>query len=123
MKKLSIIAAAVLLSISANAQRVLTLDSCRAMAIENNKDLRMTEIDREIAENNKKAAFSKYLPRVNAVGAYVYTSKEIKLISEEQEQKLRGMGTGLTSQIPEVKNNFCVSKYVSHQRILKTPFT
>ena len=76
MKKFYIIAAAMLISISANAQRVLTLDSCRAMAINNNKDLRMSEIDREIAENNKKAAFSKYLPRVNAVGAYVYTSKE-----------------------------------------------
>ena len=48
MNKISIIAAAMLISISANAQRVLTLDSCRAMAINNNKDLRMSEIDREI---------------------------------------------------------------------------
>ena len=105
MKKLLILALPMLLYMKGLSQTtVLTLDSCRAMAISNNKDVRMSAIDKEIAENNKKTAFSKYLPRVNAIGAYVYTSKNINLISEEQEQKLRGVGNGLTSQIGEAKN-------------------
>ncbi|MBR6278378.1 MAG: TolC family protein [Bacteroidales bacterium] len=105
MKKLLILALPMLLCMKGLSQTtVLTLDSCRAMAISNNKDVRMSAIDKEIAENNKKTAFSKYLPRVNAIGAYVYTSKNINLISEEQEQKLRGVGNGLTSQIGEAKN-------------------
>ena len=121
MRKFVLTVSALLLCTMAGAQRVLTLDSCRAMAIENNKDLRMSEIDREIAENNKKAAFSKYLPRVNAVGAYVYTSKDIHLISEEQEQKLRGMGSGLTSQIQEVKNNFAEQLQQNIQQLQQNP--
>ena len=105
MKKLLILALPMLLCMKGLSQTtVLTLDSCRAMAISNNKDVRMSAIDKEIAENNKKTAFSKYLPRVNAMGAYVYTSKNINLISEEQEQKLRGIGNGLTSQIGDAKN-------------------
>lgn len=105
MKKLLILALPMLLCMKGSSQTtVLTLDSCRAMAISNNKDVRMSAIDKEIAENNKKTAFSKYLPRVNAMGAYVYTSKNINLISEEQEQKLRGIGNGLTSQIGDAKN-------------------
>jgi outer membrane protein TolC len=104
MKKLVLTVTALLYCTFAGAQTVLTLDSCRAMAIEGNKDLRMSAIDREIAENNKKTAFTKYLPRVSAVGAYVYTSKNINLISEEQEEKLRGIGSGLAGTITEGKS-------------------
>ncbi|MCR4558541.1 MAG: TolC family protein [Bacteroidales bacterium] len=104
MKKFIIVVSMLLLNGFANAQTVLTLDSCRRMAINGNKDVRMSAIDKEIAEYNKKTAFSKYLPRVNAVGAYVYTSKNINLISEEQEEKLRGIGSNLTGQITEGKN-------------------
>ncbi|MBQ3655708.1 MAG: TolC family protein [Bacteroidales bacterium] len=103
MKRLLIIVSVLLFGGLTNAQTVLTLDSCRIMAINGNKDLRMSAIDKEIAEYNKKTAFSKYLPRVNALGAYVYTSKNINLISEEQEEKLRGVGTNLTGQINEAK--------------------
>ena len=92
-----------LLSLCAGAQTVLTLDSCRAMAIGNNKEAQMSSIDLQIAENNKKAAFTKYLPRVSATGAYVYTSKNINLISEEQEDRLRGVGNSLSSQINDSK--------------------
>lgn len=83
---------------------VLTLDSCRAMAIDNNKDVKMSALDQEIADYNKKAAFSKYFPRVNAIGSYVYTSKNINLISNEQEERLRGVGSEMLGGLQEGKN-------------------
>ena len=105
MKRIFILVSAFFFNTSlVNAQTILSLDSCRRMAIDNNKDVRMSNIDLQIAENNKKNAFSKYLPRVNALGAYVYTSKNINLISSEQEEKLRGVTDGLTQQIGGAKN-------------------
>ena len=103
MKRIVIMALPLMLGFQLHAQSILTLDSCRAMAINNNKDVMMSALDREIAENNKKAAFSKFLPRVNAIGAYSYTSKNINLISEEQEERLRGVGTNLVTQINDGK--------------------
>ncbi len=97
MKKIVLSLVAFVFSTGAWAQSVFTLDSCRAMAVENNKDMRMASIDREIAELNKKAAFTKYLPRITATGAYVYTSKDIHLISDEQEEALRGFGDKIST--------------------------
>ena len=57
MKRLLIIVSVLLFGGLTNAQTVLTLDSCRIMAINGNKDLRMSAIDKEIAEYNKKTAF------------------------------------------------------------------
>ena len=39
----------------------------------------------------------------------------------EQEQKLRGMGTGLTSQIQEVKNNFAEQLQQNIQQLQQNP--
>ncbi|MBR4264714.1 MAG: TolC family protein [Bacteroidales bacterium] len=106
MKRLILLIIPALLSANLRAQTAtFTLDSCRAMAISNNKDVRMSSIDKEIAEYNKKAAFSKFFPRVNAMGAYVYTSKDIHLISEEQENKLRNATTALGEQVSGAKTS------------------
>ena len=86
MKRLILLIIPALLSANLRAQTAtFTLDSCRAMAISNNKDVRMSSIDKEIAEYNKKAAFSKFFPRVNAMGAYVYTSKDIHLSARSKK--------------------------------------
>jgi len=97
MKKLIFTLFLFAFGIGAKAQTTIyTLDSCRAMAISNNKDVKMSSIDREIAELNKKVAFSKYLPRVSAAGSYILTSKDIQLISDEQKTKLQNLGTVVT---------------------------
>ena len=64
----------------AHAQRVLTLDECRAMALENNKQMQVSRVKQSIAENQRKSARTKYLPRVSALGAYEYTSRGISLL-------------------------------------------
>ncbi len=51
--------------LSGNAQ-VLTLDSCLALARQNNKELRRAELDIEKAQQVKNQAFTNYFPQVKA---------------------------------------------------------
>ena len=81
------------------AQRILTLDSCRAMALRNNKQLSVSKVRQDIAKNLKKSARTKYLPHVSAVGGYVYTSREMSILSDEQKEGLGNLGTNIGGNI------------------------
>lgn len=72
---------------------VLTLDSCRALAIRNNNDLKMADAKKQKAYYDRKAAFTKFLPRITATGAYILSSKDFSLLSEETQDKLNNLGT------------------------------
>lgn len=75
------------------AQRVLCIDSCRALALRNNKQLGVVKVKHEVAQNIKKSARTEYLPKVNAVGGYMYTSREISILNGDQKQALSNIGT------------------------------
>ena len=62
----------------------LSLDSCRALAIANNKELRIAGNKRQAAFYERKAAATKYLPRINATGSYMHSSRDISLLSGGQ---------------------------------------
>ena len=99
MRKVTVfclLAAAVL---PCSAQRVLTLDSCRAMAMRNNKQLAVSRLKQEVALNNKKAIRTKYLPKVDVAGGYEWMSKEISLLSDEQKEALSNLGTNLATSM------------------------
>lgn len=83
----------------ADAQRVLSLDSCRAMALRSNKQLSVSQVKQEVAKNLKKSARTKYLPHVNVVGGYMYTSREISLLSDDQKSVLNNLGTNAAADI------------------------
>lgn len=82
-----------LLPLTAEAQRLLTLDSCRAMALRNNKQMSVSKTKQDIAANMQKSARTKYLPHVSAVGGYVWTSKEISILSDDAKDALSNLGT------------------------------
>ena len=84
----------------AGAQRVLTLDSCRQMALRNNKQLSISKMKQDVAANERKSARTKYLPHVNALGTYVHTTKEVSILNDDQKLVLSNVGTGLVSQLP-----------------------
>lgn len=69
----------------AAAQRVLCLDSCRAMALRNNKQVAAAEIKQDMARNMRKSARTKYLPHVNAMGGYVYSSQRCQSSTESRK--------------------------------------
>ena len=69
--------------VSLMAQRVLTLDSCRALALRNNKNLAISRTNRDVALNTHKAARTNYLPKLT-------------VLSKEQKNALSNMGTSLS---------------------------
>jgi len=87
--------------VPAGAQRVLSLDSCRQMALRNNKQLGVSKLKQDVAENLRKSARTKYLPHVSAIGAYEYTSEEVSILNDAQKTALSGLGTNLTGAMQQ----------------------
>lgn len=83
------------ISAMAAANAPLSLDSCRTLAVDNNKELRSSEMEMRAAYYNRKSAFTNYLPKVSATGIYMHTGKELSLLSDEQKSTLSGLGTAL----------------------------
>ena len=79
----------------AGAQRLLTLDSCRTMALRNNKQLSISKVKQDVAANLRRSARTKYLPHVSALGSYQYTSEEVSILNSDQKNFLTNMGTNL----------------------------
>ena len=85
----------------AGAQRVLSLDSCRQMALRNNKQLGVSRLKQDVAANLRRAARTRYLPHVNAIGTYEHTSEEISILSNAQKAALGSIGTSYASAMQE----------------------
>ncbi len=77
---------------SAEAQP-LSLDSCRVLALQNNKALSIRLAERDKAHYTHRAARTNYLPKLSATAAYVHTGEEISLLSDKQKQQLQNLGT------------------------------
>ena len=78
------------------------LDSLRARAVSNNKSLLMAEQKKVAASYTHKSAKTNYLPKVSVTGAYMYTSREMSLLSDEQKHTLSNIGTGLSAMVPDL---------------------
>lgn len=83
---------------SADAQ-TLSLDSCRAMALRNNKQLNTTKLKREAFAYTRKAARTKYLPKVDALGGYEYFNKEVSILNNDQKSALSHLGTNAMTRM------------------------
>ena len=101
MKKTLVMFLLVACCAPAMAQKMLSLDSCRAMAIRNNKQMGITQQKKVMAHYTTKAARTQYLPKLNVVGGYMFTSREISLLSKEQKTTLSNIGTALSGSIGE----------------------
>lgn len=94
---------------SISAQSTLTLDSCRALALSNNKELRISAEKITAAHYEKKAAFTNYLPKIAAIGTYMRTQKEISLLSDEQKGAISQIGTTAQGSIQETFQQLAAS--------------
>ena len=92
--------------IPAGAQTtVLSLDSCRAMALRNNKKINASRLKKDVAYNLKKSARTKYLPKVDAMGGYEWFSREISLLNDDQKSTFSNLGTSIVGGISDNANN------------------
>ena len=69
--------------IGASAQSTMSLAECRRLALQNNKQLQISQFAKEIAENTHKVAKAKYLPRVSGLAGYEHFSREISLLNKD----------------------------------------
>ena len=100
MKKEVLILALLLpvLPLTAQPQR-LTLDDCREMALKADKDLQQARTRIEMAGYDRKIALANYFPSVSATGAYLYNNRDIALVSDDQSERIRTMGSTIDEKI------------------------
>ena len=99
MIKLFTIAVLLGSSLCVQAQEVYSLQKCRELALQNNRQLKISNMTVDVAENTRKAAKTKYLPRVDALAGYQHFSREISLLSDDQKNTLSNLGTNTFGQL------------------------
>ena len=99
MKKLFLLTILLHLTFIVKAQTSPSLDSCRALALANNKDLLISHEKINAAHYQRKAAFTNYLPNFSATGAYMRNQKEFSLLNNDQKAALSGLGSNLAGPI------------------------
>ncbi len=85
-------------TVPATAQRTLSLEECRQMAVENDKSLSRARTEVEMARYDRNIARANYFPNISATGAYLYNDKSINLISSDASARLQNMGTTVHGQ-------------------------
>ena len=117
MKKILNLVLLLTLALASHAQRVLTLDSCRALALANNKELRMSQEKVKAAHYEQKAAFTNFLPKIDVGGTYMRTQKEISLLNDAQKNAIGNVGTAVGGQLQQFGNQL-QQIAVSHPELL-----
>ena len=101
MKKLFLLTILLSLTFIVKAQSFLSLDSCRALDLANNKDLLISNEKINAAHYQHKAAFTNYLPSFSATGTYMRNQKEFSLLNNDQKAALSGLGTNLAGPLQQ----------------------
>lgn len=102
MKRIIVVWALAVSAGYASAQRVLTLEECRDLAIRNNKELQISGEKIRMADQEKKAAFTKYFPQLSANGAYLWNQKDINLLDMESLTRSLSGALGGLVELPVV---------------------
>lgn len=80
----------------------LTLDSCRAMALRNNKELAIADAKKEKTRWDRKAAHTNYFPKVSLTAGYMRTGDEVSILNDNQKAALNNLGTNATGQFAQI---------------------
>ncbi|MCH5218709.1 MAG: TolC family protein [Muribaculaceae bacterium] len=83
MRKLILLTFIALLLPGAARSEALSLDSCRAFALANNKQIKMADEAVRGAGYVKKSAFAAYLPGIDFTAGYMYNQHIIELLGED----------------------------------------
>ena len=98
-RNLAVLAVILMATLSVGAQQVLTLQECRDMALENNKNLKISQEKVNMANYDKKIAWANYFPTISAQGTYMHNEKKLQLLSDEKINTLSTMGTTLQNDV------------------------
>lgn len=70
--------------VSASALAMVSLDSCRAMALRNNKQVLINNSRLEFSKYRQREARAAYLPALDFNGGYVYNQKNLSILGTDQ---------------------------------------
>ena len=85
------------ISVSSYSQPlVLSVDSCRQLAVKNNKTLKIYNERIRQSDYTKRSARANFLPQLSVAGTYMYNSRDLQLMSDENVEKL---GTGIGGSV------------------------
>lgn len=101
MKKILFLFFLLTTTFSLKSQGILSLDSCRTLAIANNKELLISGEKINAAHYQNKAAFTNYLPNFSATGAYMRNQKEFSLLNSDQKAALSGLGNSISGPLQQ----------------------
>lgn len=79
--KLTVALVSMITILPLSAQRVLTLEECKEMALQNNNELKVANQKAAISTIDKKIAASYYYPKISALGTYQWNDKKLPLVS------------------------------------------
>ncbi|MBR4434242.1 MAG: alkaline protease, partial [Bacteroidaceae bacterium] len=71
------------------------------MALRNNKQIGVAKMKQEVNAYMRKSARTQYLPKVNAVGGYMWMSREISILNDDQKAALSNMGTNTAAKLQD----------------------
>lgn len=100
MKRIIVLVTLLVSSGYASSQRTLTLEECRNLAVQNNKELQISGEKVKVAVNDKKAAFTKYFPQVSATGGYIWNQKDMNLLDMGTLSSSLSSALGPIAQLP-----------------------
>ena len=63
--------------------------------------LGVAKMKQEVNANQRKSARTQYLPKVNAVGGYMWMSREVSLLNDDQKEALSNLGTNATGKLQD----------------------
>lgn len=120
LRRIASMTTAVLISSTLMGQRVLSLDSCESLALQNNKEQQISNEEVKQAEYEKKAAFALYFPDISLKAAYLRNQKELSLISEDLFLPIgtvteSGFGFDKTPVTPNGDGTFTLGSQVSNK--------
>lgn len=100
MKRIIVLVALLVSSGYVRSQHTLTLEECRHLAIQNNKELQISGEKVKAADGEKKAAFTHYFPQLSATGAYLWNQKNMNLLDMGSLSSTLGSALGPLAQLP-----------------------
>jgi outer membrane protein TolC len=109
-KKFYIVFSLFIIAIGSVSAQTLTLDSCRALAIANNKQLLITGEGINVAHYAHQVAKTNYLPKVSAEAGYLHNQKEASILNKNQKNILNNMGTSFGTSAQQIATSIA-TKY------------
>ncbi len=84
MRKLILFTATFFIALTSYGQELLSLQDCRNLAIENNKQLQIGKENIKKSQSEKKVALTQYLPDISFTGTYFYNQKNLSLLDADR---------------------------------------